>query len=238
MTVEVNTAVTPSLHPHVVEKIPGYDDQTGPYVGEVKRAFQTAYAAIASVHKAREAAAKDPTLNEAGQILKVAAFAENQQQAATRACDSAYANLTKAINATEGMLNTPLEQAAGQGTVPEEIRRHVKGMSQETRLEFMNAAIERVDIKTLSSILGAPFYLSGLTPDAQSHFTRMYHERKTPDVAARLRVMKEAHRMLVERGPLLFSEIEKGIGASWRKVKRLQDAVSESQKSFIVGQDS
>ena len=54
------------------------------------------------------------------------------------------------------MLTAPLEQAAGQGSVPEEDTRHVKAMSTEARLEFLNEAIARGDFKTLSSILGAP----------------------------------------------------------------------------------
>ena len=134
------------------------------------------------------------------------------------------------------MLTAPLEQAAGQGSVPEEIRRHVKAMSTDARLEFIEEAIAREDFKTLSSVLGAPHYLSGMTPTLQAELTRQYHQKRNPEIASRLRVMKAAQAMLQERGPLLFAEIEKGIGADWRKVKRLQEARDASNAAFVVKQ--
>ena len=74
-----------------------------------------------------------------------------------------------------------------------------------------------------------------MTPTLQAEYTHQYHMKQSPEIAA-LRVMKAAQAMLQESGPLLFAEIEKGIGADWRKVKRLQEARDASNAAFVVKQ--
>ena len=77
-------------------------------------------------------------------------------------------NLKKAIDANVGMLTTPLENASGTGTLNEEVRRHVKSMNTSERSTFMQDANARGDERTLVAVLGAPSYLSGLSPEAQA----------------------------------------------------------------------
>lgn len=230
----IHANVTPSLHPDNLKAIEDYDDHTGPYINAAVEAFSTAYEGLAAVHTARAAADKNPTMNEAGKLLMVAQFAGKQQDQIGRKFDSAMLNLTKAIKATDEMLQGPLEQQAGAGTINEEIRRHVKGMDRPAREKFLREARERSDIKTLTAILGAPSFLSGCSDAEHAHYLRQHHEQKNPDAARRLSVMRKAHAMLEERGGLVHKEVEKAIGASWKKVQKLKEARDESEKAFIV----
>ena len=232
--VKVHTNVAPSLHPQNIATIEGYNDQTRAYVAEVETAFSTAYEAINNVHTAREVVKKNPTLTEAAQVLRVADHAYKLQQNALAKMDSARTNLKKAIDANEGMLTTPLENASGTGTINEEVRRHVKALTPAERMQFMQDASARGDERTLVAVLGAPSYLSGLSPEMQALFTRQYHERKHPETAARLKVMQTAYDMLNKRSGLVMGEIEKAIGTDWRKVQRLREATAESEKAFIL----
>ena len=140
-------------------------------------------------------------------------------------------NLKKAIDANVGMLTTPLENASAAGTLNEEVRRHVKSLSTSERSTFMQDANARGDERTLVAVLGAPSYLSGLSPEAQALYTRQYHERKHPETAARLKVMQTAYDMLNKRSGLVMGEIEKAIGTDWRTVQRLKQAQRNKRKS-------
>ncbi len=229
----IHANITPSLHPDNLKAIEHYDDHTGPYINAAVEAFSVAYEGLAAVHTARAAADKNPTLNEAGKLLMVAQFAGKQQDQIGRKFDSAMLNLTKAIKATDEMLTTPLVQA-GSSTISTEIRNHVKNLPNDKRYDFLKSAHEAGDVQTLSAVLGAPAFLSGLSQVEREAHTRLHHERTNPDAAKRLGVMRKAHAMLEERGGLVFKEVEKAIGASWSKVQRLKEARDESEKAFIV----
>ena len=71
-----------------------------------------------------------------------------------RQVDAVLSNLQKQIDATEGMLRTPLEQKASVGTVNGEIRAHVKSLSAEARAKFLRDANETGDSETLAAVLG------------------------------------------------------------------------------------
>lgn len=96
---DIDTKVTPSLHPHNVEAIDGYDSETAPAVVEALGAFRAAYDGLSDVHKAREAARKNPVLTDAARLLATADFAEQHQNTITRKFDKAHQTLTTAIDA-------------------------------------------------------------------------------------------------------------------------------------------
>lgn len=222
------------MHVQNIETIEGLDDKTRPYVAPVATALDEAYKSIESIYTAREAAAKNPAWTEAQQLLQVAQFAEKHRDKLLKRMDSVTHNLEKQIKATDEMLQGPLEQQSGLGTVNEEIRRHVKALSTEERHKFLQEANESGDTKTLTAVLGVPPYLAGMSAVEQQHYLRLYHMRRNPEAAARLKVMQAALEMLNTRAPLIHGEIEKAMGHDWRKVKSIREASSAAQQALII----
>ena len=83
-------------------------------------------------------------------------------------------------------------------------------------------AIKDGDEVTLSAVLGAPSYLSGLTADAQKVYVRQMRERLMPDKAKRLRACQAAAELIMERGALVFEGLEKAVGASPQRAAELR----------------
>lgn len=231
---DVSTRVTPALHPKNVETIEGLDDTTRPYIAPVATVMDEAYQAIDAIYTAREAAAKNQAWTEAQQLLQVAQFAEKHQQRVLKQVDSVMQNLDKAIKATDEMLQGPLEQQAGMGTLNEEIRRHIKSMSTEERHNFLKEANANGDTKTMTAVLGAPHYLSGMQPAEQQYYLREFHMQRNPDAARRLKVMTAARDLLNERAPLIFGQVERAIGQPWRKVDMIRKAATAAEQAFII----
>lgn len=232
--IKVSTKVTPALHVQNVYALEGIDDITRPYIAPVVTAMDDAYQSLEAIHKAREAAAKNPAWTDAQQLLQVSQFAEKHQKRVLKQIDSVVSNLDKGIKAMEEMLTGPLEQQAGMGTVNEEIRRHVKSMSSEERRKFLSEANASGDTKTMTAVLGVPHYLTGMLPAEQAYYVREYHTRRSPDTAARLKVMTAARDLLNERAPLIHGEVEKAMGQNWRKVQMIREAATAAEQAFII----
>lgn len=229
---EIKPNVTPSLHPANLEAIEGYDDNTRGYVNAAVEALSAAYDGLAKIHEAKAATSRNQAWNENQQVLMVADFAEKTQTAITRKLDAAVASLTKGIDAMDAMLNDPIKADAERLNVAAEIRAHVKGLSVGERLKFLSDAQAAGDIETLRGVLGAPSYLSGLTEQERQVRTRMFHEKQNPETSARLKVMRAARDMLLERGGLVFGEVEKGLGANWEKVQQLRKGQSAAENAL------
>lgn len=223
--------VTPALHPAVIEELPGYEDHKG-YVQGITEAFSVAYEGIADLHKARAAVARNPTMNEAAQLLMVAKEATKRMDAMTRKFDSATANLSKAIDAIEGDLTRPLATSAAAGPIPTEIRAYVHSLDNDKRSAFLNEAMANKDEQTLAAVLGAPSYLSGITEADKAYRVRRYHEQTKPELAQRLDLMKRAREMAHNRAGLIYMQIEKAMGAPWTRVQELREQTGAAESAF------
>lgn len=220
---------TLSLDPANVTAIDDYDDHKG-YVQCAVDAFSTTHSALHRLSDAREQVKKDTSKTEANQILCIAAEAGKLQDAATRKFDAARKTLTDAIAHTDALLSKPLHSAA-DNRISGEVRDLCRSMSASDREKFISEAMKDRDTTVLNAILGAPAALSGLSKQMLAHHTRAYHEMMTPDVAARLKVMRNALDLVESRAGLVFGEIEKALGARWDVVQRLrktQDAASQA----------
>lgn len=239
MPIEVIPHVSPSLHPAAIEQLDGFDQDTSPYVASAQTAMSSAYLAIESIHKARAQALKNTALTPDMITLRVADYAEKKQTAVLKELDSARVNLHKAIKATDDMLQTPLEQQSGAGSINTEIRAHFKGLSTGDRVKLIAELNEKADDKSLTAILGAPAYLSGLSDVEHGLYLRQFHERKNPAAAKRLKVMRQAHDLLEQRGPLVFGEITKSVFgnedmSNWKKVEQLRQVRKATDDAFNV----
>ena len=212
MTDNVDARITPSLHPDNVKNIDGFDEQTAPYLAPTMTAFSTAYEGVRAVWAAKEAAAHNPTRNEAMQIIHTDDFAQKHFAKISKSFDVTRSNLEKGITMLEQQLAAPIESKATQ-SIAGEIRAFVRDMPTEKRHKFIQEAIDAGDEKTVSALLGAPAYLSGLDANFQQTYVRFWNERSAPEVAQRLKAMKGAKQMIEERAGLVFKELEKAVGA-------------------------
>lgn len=230
----IDTRVTPSLHPRNVHEIDGYDDETASILAATETAFSEAYKAVGRVHDARAAAADNPVLNEAAQLIETQNFADKILAQVTKRFDSADANLATIINSVEKELSAPIETTGAAG-IASEIRAHVAALPTGKRITFIQAAITDGDKRTATAILGAPPYLSGIDGEMQKTMTRLYHEHHNPKLAKRLRAAQGARDLLGRNAPLLFGEMKKAVGDDPRKIARLRAAKSAAEKAFVVG---
>ena len=233
MSDNIDTRVTPSLHPDNVKQIDGYGDDTAHLLAAAETAFSEAYIAIGKVHDARALAAKDPTMNEAAQLITVDDYAQKQFNRVARQFDRVLQDLNKGIASIEVELTAPVEAKASHG-VAGEIRAYVKGLPSDERMTFIQQAIRDSDQRTATAILGAPAYLSGMDANMQGILTRMYHEHHAPDKARRVKAMRGAADLLGERGGLLFAEVEKAVGGRPDKIAKLRAAKTASEKHFAA----
>lgn len=130
--------------------------------------------------------------------------------------------LDKQIAHFEQELSQPLESRAAV-TIAAEVRKYVKDMTVEARHKFLQQAIDDADHITASAVLGAPPYLSGLDANFQKTYTRMWHERTSPDLATKLKAVRGAKAVIEQRGGLIFKEVEKAMGAPWARVQALRE---------------
>ena len=230
----VYTHITPALHPSNIEQIKDYEQHKG-YLNGVLESLSVTYEGLAEVHKARLAAEKNVTMNDPGRLIVVGNYAEKKQDAIARKIDATMANLNKGIDNLEDMLSTPIKSAASTGTIPTEIRAHVKSLSLEARHKFLNDAQRAGDTQTLTAVLGAPEYLTGITAAEKVARTYNYHKHNAPEAAKRLEVMKAGRDLLTKRSALVFKEMEKAIGAKWSDLHAVRDAKSKSDAFSVEG---
>ena len=233
--IAIDERVTAGLHPQNVGSMEDYDSDTEGVLAQVATAFDTAYQGIIKVHEARKAAASDPTLTEAAQLMRTQDMSDKVFKNAAGALDKALANMKSGISLIETELAQPM-QARAAHLIAQEIRTYARGLKSQggSVLDFVRRAIESGDSDTVSSVLGAQPYLSGITDDMQKVLLRMAHEKADPVRAKRLRAMQAARDLLMDRSGLLHSQLEKAVGVPPHKVKELRDAKSKADKAFLL----
>ncbi len=234
MSDNIDTRVTLSLHPDNVKKVEGYDDDTAHLLAPTLTAFSAAYEGLKQIHNARAAAGKNPTWNEASVLIQTQDFADKVLDKITRNFDGVRTNLVKGISAMEAELSRPVESKAAH-TIATEIRAHLKSLPKGSeRTEVIRQAIVEGDHIVVAAALGAPAMLSGIDPAMQKVLTRVYHEHHNPQTAKRLKAMQGARDMIESKAGLVFTEMEKAVGASPHKVNALRKYKNASEQAFIL----
>jgi hypothetical protein len=230
---DLDVRVSLSLHPKTVTKIDGFSEQTAVYVAGTERVLHEAYSGVQSVFAAMDAAKRDLTLNEAGRILKVGDYAQRVFAKVAKQFDTERRNLEKGIAQIEQELSAPVLAKASHH-LASEVRAYVREMDQIQRAQFIRKAILAGDDVTATAVLGAPAYLSGIDEKMMPVLIRTYREHNSPEVAAKLKVMQGAAALLADRGGLLFTNLEKAVGAQPHEVQKLRDAKKQSDKAFAA----
>jgi hypothetical protein len=234
MEIQVNGFVAPGLHPGNVTSISGYDETTAPSVASALAAFTEAYTGLTAIHEARGAASKNTAWTKSQQTLAIANFGFERQQRILMKFDNARALLIRSIATAEESLQSPVQQLAGTGTINEEIRRHSKELPLDQRIQFLNDARAQGDTKTLTAILGAPPYLSGLSKEEHMAYLRTFHAMVNPAAVQRLSVMRSALDLIDARSSILFAQVEKALGSTWIEIDKLKQVNTAAQKALSI----
>jgi hypothetical protein len=222
---DVDTRVTPSLHPLV------FGESDDPLVREAASRFDTAYHALIKLHDARETARSSPLLTKEAATLKTADLADKTSKTVTSSLDAARKSLEAGADAIRRTLNQPLVDDGAR--INAEIRAHAKSLSTDNRWKMISTAIEENDSKTLRAILGGPAYLSGLDPEAQKALTVKANMRREPAQSARLRHIEDALKRVDRISIVLVMEqVEKGLGAKWTDVQKLREKQQRLERAF------
>lgn len=213
MADEIDIRISAGLDPEAAMlTIADYDDDTASYVGPAKAAFTEAFASLRAIHDAKAAVADDPTLNEAGALLKVSDFAERRMIAKVYPLwDTASSTLNAKVEAWEKEMTKEVVSQASQ-MVSGEIRAHMKGLTQGERMGAISQAIRDGDSVVASAVLGAPAMLSGLDEEMKQILLREYHEKFNPGLAKRLRAVTAARDLIDGRMGVLKKEVAKAVG--------------------------
>lgn len=215
-----DTRVSLDLNPGILPAMDVYDEDTRPVLAQAEGAISSAHAALRAIHDAKAAAETDPTMTPEGRLLAVDDFAHARITPVLKAWDTATRNLEANIASSRQEMNAPVVAKASQ-VVSGEIRAHFKSLPQGERIAAMQAAIEAGDDVSVSAALGAPGYLSGMTPVMQEQFLIQWNERANPIAAKRLRAMTTALDMLNQRGGLVLKGCIDAVGVIevWRESK-------------------
>jgi len=211
MPEEMDTRISPTLHPGIAGEIADYDDDTRPLLGQTETAVDEAFKALQSIHDAKAGAEKNPTFNDAARLIAVDTHATkvmNKVYASwSRAVDTLNANIAK----LDKELNAPVEQRA-TASMASEIRAYFRGLEQGPRMNALRKAIEAGDEITVTAVLGGRPYLSGLDPDLHAEYLRDWHNAQRPVEAKKLRAMTAAADMLNNRYKLLTKAVTDAVG--------------------------
>jgi hypothetical protein len=222
-----------STDPGIVTGLPGYDDDTQGLVAGIVEALKALHGAQDQIIAAREAARSDPTLNDAAQVLKVAAFAEGVSDRATRRMDAAYAALVQTEKSLDAELRRPVASAA-TGPFTSEVRAHVKGLSNQMRLQFVQDAIARGDALALGAVLGAPPYLSGLTQEFQAAMLEQHNMKRDPLVHKRLTFVRSVLEKARQAGSAYLGARESIIGTRYSTIQVLKEQQQNAAARFAA----
>lgn len=231
INIDIRVTPPPALHQKVVEEIDGWGEDTKTILAETQTAFSTAYKTLRKVHNTREVVNANPGWNDDQKLLQMDNFAKKHLAAVTKTFDTARANLTKGINCLEKAQVEPIQTKAAS-TLANQIRDYARNLPDDKRHEFLRAAIARDDNETVTAMLGAPPYLSGLNHEYQAIYLRLYHERNSPGLAKRLQVMRAAKDLIENNAGKVFTEMEKAIGGKGVKANMVRKAQEAAERAL------
>ena len=239
----VDTRITASLHPQAIASMDEYDEDTSGELQQAVLAFTSVYEGMGKVLDARDMAKANGAWTEDMQTIRVQEAADRAFAKFAPQLDKVYHNMRAGVALIEKQLSAPMEARAAH-TVSTQIRDHVKGLAErqgtstldkrpgQSAIGFVQAAIRKGDEVTVSAVLGAPAYLSGLSDEMQAMLLRQWHEKANPKAAKRLRAMTAVMDLIQDRAPLIRTELERAVGKSPSVAQLLRDKHNAAEKAL------
>lgn len=222
-----------SLDPGTITGIDGYEEMGGWGLDHVVRAMAGLHDACANIIEGRKAVQADPTMTDAARAIAVADLADKLAAKVTKSTDAALGLLKKTIASERAELSKPLA-AAVNPELGREIRAHVKAMKSAERLGFLQAKAKAGDVTTLSAVLKAPSYLSGVEPELLSTLNNELNRALNPQAVKRLSMLEKAEEKLSHGGAIFIASTERAIGVKRGVVDRLRQQQGRARKSLAA----
>jgi len=219
----IDTRVSLDLHPQQILGMAEYDSDTAVNFTDTIAAFDEARKAVSKIYDAKQAVAGDPTMNDAAKLLKVDDLAGKLLASVLPRMVKAENYHKEAVRLIEQSFSEPLNQRAAQ-TISVEVRAYVKALAEHqgtstvdkrqklSALGFLMNAINEHDHDTMSAVLGAPPYLSGITRENQQMLKRRWHEVASAPTFKKLKAHEAGLALLERKGGLVQFALEKAVG--------------------------
>lgn len=239
----VDTRVSASFHPQVIASLDEYDDDTKGELQQAVAAFTSLYEGVGKVLDVRDMAVANTAWSEDMRTIKVQEVADRAFAKFAPQLDKVYHNMRAGVELIEKQLSAPVEARAAH-SISAEIRAHVKGLAErqgtstldkrpgQSAIGFVQQAIVNGDAATVTAVLGAPAYLSGIDPKMQEVLLRQWHEKANPVAAKRLRAMRSVMDLIQDRAPLIHKELERVVGKSPAYARMLRDKHNVAEKAL------
>lgn len=234
MPAPIDSRISPALDPEVFRAVDGYDEDTRLFVDGVANAFNDIYVTCGKLHDARELWERNPAVTKENAVIIVGKEADKQKQRVLNRLMLAERDLRSNIKHAESQLMEPLTEQAGLGSVNGEVRSFVRGLDRSEREKFMRAALDRNDEPTLTAILGAQDFLSGLTAIDRDYYLRQFHEKKRPELVRRLDVMNRVLGLFERALPIVHTAFDKAVGAQPSVVAKLEQANEQAKAALNI----
>ena len=230
----IDSRVSPALDPETYRAVEGYNDETRPFVDSVVNAFNDIYQVLGKIHDARVLAEKNPAWTPENRILIVSKESAKQKERVMARLAGAERDLRANIEHTDKLLSEPLTEKAGLGSLNGEVRSFARTLDRPKREAFMREAMENDDEATLTAVLGAQSFLSGLTPVDHAHYLRAYHTKRNPHLVKRLDLMQRFLDMIERNGPVVHAQFEKAVGAKPKAAEAIRAANDRAMAALKI----
>lgn len=222
-----------SLAPGNITSLDGYEEFGGWGLEHVVSAMAGLHDACANIIEGRKAVQADPTMTDAARAIAVADLADKLGAKVTKSADAALALLKKSIASERAELSKPLA-AAVSPELGREIRAHVKALKPAERIGFLQAQAKAGDVTTMSAILKAPAFLSGVNAEVLPALNNELNRALNPQAAARLAMLEKAEETLSHAGAIFIASTERAIGVKRGVVDRLRQQQGRARKSLAA----
>jgi hypothetical protein len=222
-----------SLAPGNITGLDGYEEFGGWGLEHVVNAMDGLHTACANIIEARKSLQADPTLTDAARAIAVGTLADKLSTKVTKSVDASLAMLKKTIAAERAELSKPLA-AAVSPELGREIREHVKNMKTGERISFLQAQAKAGDTVTLSAVLKAPAYLSGMEQSVLTTLNGELNRALNPQAVKRLAMLEAADQRLSHAGSIFIASIERAVGVRSGVIARLREQQGRARKSLAA----
>lgn len=140
--------------------------------------------------EARKVALANTMQTEAANLEQFARAHDKALEQTNGTLEATINRANQSISAIEAELAEPIAAPKNAGTASD-IRAHVKGLSHEERRSFIAEAVASGDEETVTAVLSAPGYLSGLSKVETDHYRDSYKRAQNPELHDRLELLKK-----------------------------------------------
>lgn len=131
-----------------------------------------------NIEQARKANLADPTQTSASAAVNTYQYSDKKMDTLINSVGDAANEVQRTIEQLDNEINEPITEKAEHARFAKDAQQHVKSLEEEERGKFVRERIKSEDWETVSYILGAPFYATGLGEDERESLIQEYKNER------------------------------------------------------------